>query len=385
MRRLVPALLLGACTISVPQVDSLPAPSITVGSSPAAGYQLSDPELQRRLGVEPPSDVDWRRTVGGHTVLGIETRPDPQELELVAAAMREVPAAMDEKVSPGAIVRVPEIEEGQVHEQAAAYSRGPDIYLLDRTFQISPDGSTRMDMARAYLHELAHVAQFLTLRPAYVRAVLEGRLSSISPVAGSELVSSFAAATGWLDRAQDPLQVDWHLPQEVAASTPYGRLRPDEDMAEAVALVAMGRADWLPADRVGWVEEWLQGEAERLARGKPWAPAGSSEVLSPQPVYDEEQVEALMSQFSHAEPLYFALPPEAPTHDQLAATIAARLQQRGLEGSLERHADERLPRYGGLFRRDDGLAYRVELWDFRQGTGFEERPDHPVLTYVVLW
>jgi hypothetical protein len=47
--------------------------------------------------------------------------------------------------------------------------------------------------------------------------------------------------------------------------------------------------------------------------------------------------------------------------------------------------DDRLPRYQGLFTRRDGVRYWVELWDFREATGFSSAPDVPVLTYVVLW
>lgn len=352
-------------------------------TSVTAPIDLHDPELQRRLGLGPPEGVSWRRTVEGMEVTGIGTAPDPAELQLIGAALQEVPAALGEEATPRTIVRTEDVAAEELHEQAAALTRGPDVYLLDRSFQITPGGSTRVDLARAYLHELAHVAQFYALEPDYVQAVLDGRLGTLEIFAGSRLVRGFAAATGWQDRSDDPLQADWDLPEGVGASTPYGRARPDEDMAESVALVATGRAEWLPPDRAAWVEEWLEASADELAAGTPWAPVGSAEVLSAQAVYDEEAVGEL--DFQHAEPLYFALPPDASPHDQLAATIEGRLADRGLEGSLERHPDDRLPRYAGLFHRSDGLAYRVELWDFREGSGFAERPDHPVLTYVVLW
>jgi hypothetical protein len=367
---------LAACTVAAPPSTSTLPTSI----------DLTDPDVQRQLGVPPPEDVDWRRTLEGITVVGRDTPPGPAELNLITGALQEVPPPLEAAVTPRTVVRVPAVEEAsRIHPGAAAYTIGPDVYLLDRTFQISPGSSTRFDLARAYLHELAHVAQFLSLRPDYVRAALEGEVGQVSPVAGSELVADFAGATGWVDRAADDLRPDWQLSEGVPASTDYGRTGPDEDMAEAVALAALGRAEWLPGDRAAWVEGWLGATAEQLAAGKPWAPTGSQEVLSHQPLFDEQRVGELSSQYAHAEPLYFALPADVPAGQELPASITARLGRRSLHGTLERHSDDRLPRFAGLFTRSDGLAYWVELWEFREGTGFSERPDHPVLTYVVLW
>lgn len=376
MRTLVLLLALAACTVGAPPSTS------TLPTS----FDLTDPELQRQLGAPPPEEVDWRRTLEGITVVGENTPPLPAELDLIAGALQEVPPPLEAAVTPRTVVRIPAVEEaGRVHAEAAAYTIGPDVYLLDRTFQISPDGSTRFDLARAYLHELAHVAQFLSLHPEYVRAALQGEVEQVNPVAGSELVADFAAATGWVDRAGDALRPDWHLPQGVPASTEYSLTGPDEDMAEAVALVALGRAEWLPGDRAAWVEGWLGATPEQLAAGKPWAPRGSQEVLSDQPLYDEQRVGELSTQYAHVEPLYFALPADVPAGPELPTAITARLGSRSLQGALERYSDDRLPRFAGLFTRSDGLAYWVELWDFREGTGFSERPDHPVLAYVVLW
>ncbi len=42
-------------------------------------------------------------------------------------------------------------------------------------------------------------------------------------------------------------------------------------------------------------------------------------------------------------------------------------------------------RYAGLFNRTDGVQFWVELWDFREGSGFSSAPNAPVLSYVMLW
>ena len=54
-----------------------------------------------------------------------------------------------------------------------------------------------------------------------------------------------------------------------------------------------------------------------------------------------------------------------------------------MSGVLSLTDDARLPHYTGLFTRRDGVNLWVELWDFREATGFQ--PTDPILTYVVLW
>jgi hypothetical protein len=168
-------------------------------------------------------------------------------------------------------------------------------------------------------------------------------------------------------------------------STTYGAVDPTEDMAEAVAMVALGRSEWIPADRVGWVERWLGADATALAVRKPWAPAGSEEVISAQAVYDEEEVNRLSGRYSHVEPIYFQLPASVPDHESLATQIEAELGGRRLVGILQRTDDDRFPRYAGLFRGTGDAVFWVELWDFREATGLAAGPTVPILTYVVLW
>ncbi len=271
------------------------------------------------------------------------------------------------------------------HTDARAFALGPDIYLVDRTFSELGAPVTRLELARAYLHELAHVAQFESLSDDYVGAALAGAVARVDPSTGSLVVQDFAASTGWTNTSADPLDAVWRLGATSLASTAYGGVDPAEDMAEAVAMIGSGRGDWIPADRVRWVERWLASTATELAEGKPWAPTGSTEVRSVAPIYDESEVGRLASRYSYVEPLYFELPASQPAHRQLATIIEGELARRRVTGVLQRTEDDRLPRYAGLFQRRDGLAYWVELWDFREAEGFSGEPTGPVLTYVVLW
>lgn len=352
---------------------------------PAGGYDLDDPELQASLGVPEPT-IAWTRTADRVQFVGAGTPASPAEVDLLAAVVAEVPAVLDTVTAPRWVVRATDPPARQrTHPQAVAYAFGPDIYLLDGSFELSRDGSTRFDLARAYIHELAHVAQFRSLSDEYIAAALAGELTQVDPTAGSTLLADFAAATGWIDETPESIIPSWSLSSDAVASTAYGATHPGEDMAESVALVMLGLADLISPDRVGWVERWLGTSATELARGRPWAPAGSVEVASDSSLWDGEAVERLAIGFDHVEPLYFQLPPDAATGEQLVGDIERELRERLMAGELEAIDDPRLPRFGGRFLRQDGSFFWVELWDFREADPDLGGPTQPILVYVAIW
>jgi hypothetical protein len=231
------------------------------------------------------------------------------------------------------------------------------------------------------------VAQWQQLDQAYIRAALAGEVAQVEPAAGSTLVRAYAEAVGWVDTAADPLAPVWHIDTPERAPTTYGATGPAEDFAEALAMILIGRANWLDPDRVTWMTDWLGTTAEELSEGKPWSPAGSAEVISPSPVYDEELAASLARDrgAGHIEPLYFALANDTPDAGRLATQVAQALTGRRLTGSMDPVPDDRLPRFQGVFERTDGVVMLVELWDFRHAGGFVSQPDDAVLTYVVIW
>jgi len=372
---------LSACSIStgIGSTDSIS----TTDTAPLV-IDLQDPDLVARLGSPVFTDVNWKREVHGLTLLGATASADPDELALLEGALEEIPAAlMVEEASPRNLIRIKSVRGEEAIGKAVAFTKGPDIYLVDRTFAPNGESTTRLELARALLHELAHVAQYRTLDEDYVEAGLAGRIDQVDPASGSTLVRSFAASVGWIDESDDPLEASWFLPSSIKAATEYGRSGAGEDMAEAVSMVALGRSNWIPASHTRWVEQWLGTTAATLARGKPWAPAGSREVLSTETLYDEAALAGTAVRFDHVEPLYFGLPDDVPVHEQLAGEIWQRLLDRRMSGVLARTDDDRVPRYAGLFTGTDGVSMWVELWDFRVATGF--RSSDPILTYVVLW
>jgi hypothetical protein len=154
-------------------------------------------------------------------------------------------------------------------------------------------------------------------------------------------------------------------------------------MAESIAMVAMGRANWIPDNHTRWVEGWLDTNSEALAAGKPWIPAGSTEVISAQSLYSAD---ALTSAAPGATPRgahYFELPANIEDPLVLEPELERELLQRGLLGSFTRVDMQDVPHYEGLFTRRDGVRFWVELWDFR-GTG-PGNPNVPLLAYVELW
>jgi len=177
------------------------------------------------------------------------------------------------------------------------------------------------------------------------------------------------------------LHASWHL--DGPAATDYGATGPAEDMAESIAMVAMGRANWIPDSHTRWVEGWLDTNSEALAAGKPWIPAGSTEVISAQSLYSAD---ALTSAAPGATPRgahYFELPANIEDPLVLEPELERELLQRGLLGSFTRVDMQDVPHYEGLFTRRDGVRFWVELWDFR-GTG-PGNPNVPLLAYVELW
>lgn len=368
------ALVLTACS----------APGIGTTTPPApTSFDLTDQDLLARLGSPPFEDIGWKRTLHGITVVGSSAHPDPDELALLDAALGDLPSALLDVATPRMIIRVPSAPEEEKVGNAIAFAKGPDVYLVDRTFRPNGEETTRLDLTRALGHELAHVAQFRTLSPDYIEAALDGTIDRVDPVDGSVLVREFATVTGWTNTSDDPNLAAWTLPADKVASTAYGRTSPAEDMAETVAMLVSGWSP--PADHAAWATGWLQANADTLAHGEPYIPAGAVEIRSSQPIYDVDAVADIAPGADRVEAHYYELATDSERHDVLAPSIERRLLRRGLSGALTRASDDRLPRYAGTFTRPDGLRYRVELWDFREGNGFSSAPDAPILTYVVVW
>lgn len=376
---LVLALMIQACGLG--QSSS----TTTLSRFQDQDFDLSDPGLQVRLGVPEPT-VDWSRMAGRVEFVGAGSPASPSEIELLASVVAEVPAALDKVAAPRWVIRASSSPANSAtHPQAVAFAFGPDIYLLDGSFELSRDGSTRFDLARAYIHELAHVAQYRTLSDDYVRAVLDGSLERVDPIGGSTLIEDFARDTGWLNETNGELIPTWVLSPGARTATAYGASNPGEDMAESLALVMLGLSELVPDDRVTWIERWLGETATQLALGRPWAPAESSIVTSADELWDAGQVALISGGFEHVEPLYFELPSGGPTGREMADIVTSRLRERLMAGQLSQIDDPRVPRYGGRFLRQDGSFFWVELWDFpsaEQGRGV---PSQPILVYVAIW
>jgi hypothetical protein len=333
--------------------------------------------------VAPLEDIQWQRTVGGLEVVGLTARADAAELEILEGAVTEIPAEVWQTAGVRSIVRTSGTDGTDLHPATTAFARGPDIYLLDRTFAEPRTGRSRLALARVLSHEIAHVAQFASLDDSYVSAVLDGRITDTDTSHGSTLVRDYAEATGWVDRGSDRFAPAWELPAAACCTTAYGRTSPDEDMAEALALSVLGRAGDLDRVRASWVEGWLGVPTAVLGADMPWIPPGSVELFLQQDLYDADGVATLAT--GHADAQYYELIGDQPDTEVLARTISAELRSRGMPGALVGTADDRLPRFQGSFRRSDGTVLWAELWDFRGVSGFAGAPDGPLLVYVLAW
>jgi len=346
----------------------------------AAAVDLNDPATQAALGSPPPDGVVWERSVGGLTVLGRTPAADPGELTLLAAALSDVPAPLLAHGPPRFLVRVADIAGAETLTSAVTLTFGPDVYLLDRTFSSRDRPISRLDLAYALAHELAHVAQWFALDDDYVRRAVAGRLPSVQLGPASNVVRDYAAAIGWVDESTDPDRPDWR-PTGEPAPTAYAGTNPVEDLAETVALITVGRSNWVDQTRLDWITTWLGVSAEDLSEAMPWIPAGSEEVLPSSPLFDESLAAdlALSTGAEHIEPASFVVAPtDVPT---LVDEIRQQLGERGLEGTFGSVTNEGFPRYMGTFNRPDGVVFLVELWDLTRA----DQGEDAVLTYVAIW
>lgn len=348
--------------------------SVSLEPSPEPGPA---PRSLESLDVPEPDPIDWRRTVAGIEVLGSGTRPDPEELAALERALLELPDQLLATAPPRRIVRV---REGRAEADTAAYTIGPDIYLIDETFTHLSDGFATFDLVRLLAHEFAHVAQFQQLTDADVDLVTKNNLDD--PIPTSAFVAGFADATGWSDRGRASGVPDWVLTSP-GGTTSYGATAPEEDMAESVADAVAGGAPTVSTDRLRWVEEWLRADSADLAGGRPWAPVGSTRIVSEEELYDRQEVQRRAT--GPVEVLSFSLPDGEQEGVALAQEIERALSGQDVAGAFARVPDDRIERYAGFFLRGDGVGYWAELWDFRNAPGYVDPPRHPVLTYVVLW
>lgn len=366
--------VIAGCSTSQPSTG--PADSaITVIS-----VDLDDPATQRALGSPPPEGIVWQRSAGELTIVGRTAAAEPEEIELVDGALSDLPASLLAAAEPRFVVRVANVAGAETLAAAVTVTFGPDIYLLDRTFGDGTRKTSRLDLTYAFAHELAHVGQWKALDPAHVNRVLSGQIPGVRLEAGSSLVRDFAVAVGWIDESTDPDQPAWRLARG-ASPTPYGATSPVEDLADTVALAAVGRTNWIDEARLTWIGNWLKTNTGALAEGMPWIPVGAEEVYSPTPLFDESLAARLAADraAAHIEPASFVL--SNPLIADAVEGVETQLRRRGLEGTLGLIGNSSFPRYQGTFVRPDGVVFLVELWDFTE-TGED---NEAVLTYVVIW
>lgn len=373
MRRVLPLLLVvAACGGAVPTVTTQASDTTFVAGVQPVEIDLADDDQLTQLGAPRPEGARWLRPIEGTELVGTTESVDPAELRLVDEAMRLLPAGLGPL--PRLIVRTPTSPPVPGRSDPSAVAVGPDIYLFDDTFQRDGLPIGPLGLARILSHEIVHIAQFETLDPLHVGEALA--LGFPVDLTRTTLMDTFAPTAGWT--------VDenaWLAP--AATATAYGATNPIEDMAESVSLVVTGLGDSVPPPQRGWVEAWLGTSADELASGMPWAPAGSEEVLSASPLYDEDAVAAIEGDLR--EYIVYAIPIPAASGADLATEAQGRLRARGLTGTLGAVADDRIARWSGRFDRPDGVVVWTELWDFRDAPGFTDGPDGPVLSYVLIW
>ncbi|HHC08184.1 MAG TPA: DUF4157 domain-containing protein [Actinobacteria bacterium] len=311
--------------------------------------------------IEVPARVDWRRTLAGFEVAGVDTEPTPALVGLVERALEELPDELLAVARPRTIYVVSSHERAEPGTGALAI--GPDVYLLEGSLA----DTTTFDVVRLLAHELTHVHQFAAL-------VASTPASSDDPLATTPLVTEFADATGWR-RDGDR----WRL-AEPGGTTRYGATSPVEDMAEAVASVVVGDgATPIDGARVRWIVDHLGASTDALAAGRPWTPAPAVRYEADAALYDADAVPP----GRHREVLVYGA--SAPWRAGVPDELVRRLAARGIRGDLLRVDDDAVERYAGRFHRADGVSFLVEVWNLRNAPGYVDPPDETLLTFVVAW
>lgn len=343
---------------------------------PAATTDINDASIAGLVGSESFENIDWERRAGRWVIVGDGPAPNGVDIELIQRASSDVHEAIT--IEPRQLIRTAgfEVPEDDTHTSIVAYARGPNVFLLDASFG-TLFTATRWNVGQTLVHELAHVAQWYALTDEYLIALQEDEGTQFGINDGSALIADWAAATGWRDADQRDHVTDWVLTTE--APTAYGATAPAEDMADSLALAASGLGNQLSSDRAAFIEEWIGVSVEELGMYKPWVPVGSIEFDNQFAVYNQTSVAAITPrEFRHEDPMFFALPPDIPPLDELAAEIDTRLEARGMPGEMTLERDGL--RWTGVYDMPDGSFMWVELIDDEFLTG-----DGAILVYVWVW
>lgn len=348
-----------------------------------ADLDLRNPDVLASIGAAPATDIRWSRPVDRFELLGTTAAADPDEVAVLGAGIAELPAAWS--VEPAQLLRVTALGPAAEGFEAAAEAVGPNIRLGDTTFETQGRPTHRFELARVMAHELVHVDQYDALSADYLDRLLVGEINEIRLWEGSTLILDFAEETGWINTTDNGALPEWQLPGGTQAATPYGRTNPAEDMAETVALAVIGQGNRLDRARQGWVEDYLNTSLAELSDGKPFVPLGATDVEGPEPLYDQTAAQLAATPFAYEEPMYFRLEENSPALEILALEIQDELSRRELDGALIGDDSLAVPRFVGLFTRDDGVRFWVEIIDFREAPQLVSGPPVPLLTYVVFW
>lgn len=314
---------------------------------------VDEAEILRRLGIAEPGPVAWTDEIDGIPIVGIDVPMDRNELEVLRQAWLEVPERLQDRAEVRQFVRTRRlVEDNHVRPEALAFARGPDIWLVDASF----DTTDLVELATILAHELAHVAQFRSIDSDTLDAMEQHEagldLNSVP------LVVEFANSIGWQRQTTADGTV-WVL-SAGAGSTAYGLTDPAEDMAESVARTLDGRTTDITSTRVEWVADWLDTSVSDLVAGKPWFPFGTVAVSSDQPLYS---VSLAPTPAPGSDPIYRAASASSPMAS-LSLETEANLSARGFTGDIAPVAASGPERHAGLMT--SGVrTFWVELVDLR--------------------
>lgn len=198
----------------------------------------------------------------------------PEQILILEAIIDRAPSRL---LEDGPIVFVISTREdlSMGYALGVAHASGPYIFLDQDTFDLGGSwyDNSIDQIYNAIYHELVHVAQFKEIykdsSPEELLSQTEAIDAWTSQALRTELMSSFADITGWEKKEYDYSDIIMFTlaDRDAEVTTTYGKGDINEDMADTVAGVYMGKGNLFSDNRVSWAEDFLGESYEEMIIG----------------------------------------------------------------------------------------------------------------------
>lgn len=308
-----------------------------------------------------------------------------EQINILEAIIDRAPSRL---VENGPIVFVISTREdlSMGYALGVAHASGPYIFIDEDTFDLGGswyDNSIDQIYNSIY-HELMHVAQFKELykdiSPEELMVDVGASDLWTSMTLRTELFDSFAEITGW-----EKVEYDYtdHIrytikDRKAEKTTAYGRGKIEEDMADTVAGVYIGKGNLFSDERVKWAEEFLGLTYEEMIIGSlPYMTELEVTKISSLPSqFSNDTKKSSQGQGKYVDVLF--LSSEKDTDLKIVDVLNYYEEQMELRGweEMERRTNEfdnSIIRYSYIFHYDNTVV-TLEFLNYSEADGYLIRP-----------